>query len=125
MKKIATAVLSASVLVSAWGADLTGPQRNAVRSATQYLSVMSFSRAGLINQLSSSVGAGYEVADATAAVDSMNVDWNQQAVMSAKRYLDLMGFSCKGLINQLSSTAGDKYSVSQATYGAQQAGACK
>lgn len=104
--------------------ELTGPQTNAARSAKQYLSMQGFSRKGLIQQLSSDAGEGYEIADATAAVDSLNVDWNQQAVRSAKQYLSMQGFSCKGLIQQLSSSAGEGYTVKQATYGAKQAGAC-
>ncbi|WP_199183875.1 Ltp family lipoprotein [Novosphingobium sp. HII-3] len=103
---------------------LTGPQRNAARSAKQYLDMTGFSREGLIDQLSSDAGNGYEVADATVAVDSLNVDWNEQAVRSAKQYLDMSGFSCKGLIDQLSSSAGSQYTESEATYGAKQAGAC-
>jgi hypothetical protein len=103
---------------------LTGPQRNAVRSAEQYLRMMGFSREGLIDQLSSEYGDGYQRADAIAAVDSLNVDWHEQAVRSARKYLDMMGFSCNGLIEQLSSDAGDQYSASEARYGAQQAGAC-
>lgn len=104
--------------------SLTGPQKNAVRSAKQYLSMQGFSRAGLIRQLSSDAGDGYQVADATVAVDSLNVDWNKQAERSAKQYLDMMGFSCKGLIQQLSSSAGDRYTKEQATHGARAAGAC-
>ena len=104
--------------------NLNGPQKNAVRSAEQYLSFTGFSRNGLIDQLSSDYGDGYNVNDATIAVDSLRVDWNKQAVRSAKQYLGFQGFSCKGLIEQLSSSYGDKYTVSQATYGAQQAGAC-
>ncbi|MEX1199684.1 MAG: Ltp family lipoprotein [Methylophaga sp.] len=107
-----------------WAESLTGPQKHAVRSAKQYLSFQGFSRDGLIDQLSSAYGDGYEVADATVAVDSLNIDWNKQAVKSAKNYLSFQGFSCKGLIQQLSSSYGDKYTVSQATYGAQRAGAC-
>lgn len=84
-----------------------------------------FSRSGLIRQLSSNAGDGYDIADATVAVDSLNIDWNDEAVRSAKQYLSMSGFSCKGLMNQLSSSAGDGYTVSQATYGAQQAGACQ
>lgn len=108
-----------------WAGGLTGPQKNAARSAKQYLSMMGFSRAGLIQQLSSDAGDGYSVADATVAVDSLRVDWNEQAVRSAKHYLSIMGFSCKGLIEQLSSSAGDQYTVEQATYGARKAGACQ
>jgi len=104
--------------------SLTGPQKNAVRSAQQYVSIQGFSRSGLIQQLSSDYGDGYNVADATIAVDSLNIDWNKQAVRSAKRYLSIQGFSCKGLIEQLSSSAGDGYTDSQANYGAKQAGAC-
>lgn len=119
-------VLTAAVFVAAptWAGDLTGPQKNAARSAKQYLSVAGFSRDGLIQQLSSDAGDSYEISDATVAVDSLNIDWNQEAVKSAKQYLSMMGFSCKGLIHQLSSSAGDKYTVDQATYGAKQAGGC-
>jgi len=108
-----------------WAESLTGPQKNAVRSAKQYLSMQGFSRDGLIQQLSSNFGDGYKVADATVAVDSLNIDWNKEAVRSAKQYLNIQGFSCKGLIQQLSSSAGDRYTLSQATYGAGQAGACE
>jgi len=107
-----------------WAGDLTGPQNNAIRSAKQYLSMTGFSRNGLIHQLSSDAGEGFDVSDATIAVDSMNIDWNQQAVRSAKQYLNMMGFSCKGLIKQLSSSAGEKYTVDQATYGAKHTDGC-
>jgi hypothetical protein len=111
--------------VPTWAGSLTAPQKNAVRSAKQYIIMSGFSRDGLIQQLSSDYGDGYKVADASVAVDSLNIDWNKQAVRSAKQYLNMQGFSCKGLIEQLSSSAGDKYTISQATYGAQQAGACE
>ncbi len=115
-------VLMGGSIVSAQ--SLSGPQKNAVRSANGYLRMAGFSRNGLIDQLSSSYGDGYSVADATAAVDSLSVNWKEQAVRSAQQYLKMSGFSCKGLINQLSSDAGEKFTVDQATYGAQQAGAC-
>ena len=108
----------------AFASSLTGPQKNAVRSAQQYITVQGFSRNGLIEQLSSEYGDGYNVSDATAAVDSMDIDWNSQAVRSAEQYLSSQGFSCNGLIEQLSSSHGDKYTRSQAAHGAKQAGAC-
>jgi hypothetical protein len=104
--------------------SLTGPQKNAVRSAKQYLSMSGFSREGLIQQLSSSYGDGYDEHDARVAVGSLSVDWNHQASRSAKQYLQMTGFSCQGLIQQLSSDAGDKYTHSEAAYGAKRAGAC-
>lgn len=106
------------------GSGMTRSQRNAVRSAQSYLAMSGFSRQGLINQLSSEYGDKFSVADATAAVDSLNVDWNAQAVRSAEAYLKMSGFSCQGLIQQLSSSAGDKYTLEQARYGATQAGIC-
>lgn len=103
---------------------LTGPQRNARRNAEDYLAMSGFSRRGLIDQLSSEYGNGYSVADATAAVESMTVDYNEQAARSAKQYLEMSGFSCQGLIEQLSSDYGNKYTRAQAEYGAKAAGAC-
>jgi len=106
------------------GQNLTGPQKNALRSAENYLSFQGFSRLGLIEQLSSPYGDDYSAVDATAAVNSLTVDWNLQAVRAAKSYLSFSGFSCNGLIQQLSSDAGDKFTQSEARYGAEKAGAC-
>ncbi|MCK8483613.1 Ltp family lipoprotein [Aliiroseovarius sp. S2029] len=108
----------------AHGQTLTGPQKNAVRSAKSYLSFQGFSREGLIEQLSSDYGEGYEVKDATIAADSLSINWDDQAVRVAKSYLSFQGFSCRGLIQQLSSDAGEKFTESQAKHGAQKAGAC-
>lgn len=119
-----TMIATLIAVAPACAESLTGSQKNAVRSAKLYLSMTGFSREGLIQQLSSDLGEGYKVADATVAVDSLNTDWSKEAVRSAKQYLSLMGFSCKGLIQQLSSSVGSGYTVSQATYGARQAGAC-
>ena len=60
-------VLTAALFAAAptWAGDLTGPQKNAVRSAKQYLSMMGFSCKGLIKQLSSSAGDKYTVDQAT------------------------------------------------------------
>lgn len=104
--------------------NFTAQQKNAIRTAEQYLMTQPFSRNGLIRQLSSDAGSGFEVADATVAVDSLTVDWNEEAAKSAKQYLEIQGFSCKGLIRQLSSSAGSGFTDSQARYGAKQAGAC-
>ena len=127
MKSLAALAVLFGALMNAQVAsaqDLTGPQRNAVRSAESYLSFQGFSRDGLIEQLSSPYGDSYAVADATAAVDSLTVDWNEQAVRAAESYLSFQGFSCQGLIEQLSSPHGDKFTVSEATFGANQTDAC-
>lgn len=100
----------------------TVAQTNAIRSAKQYLAFQGFSRAGLIQQLSSKAGDGFKLADAVFAVNHITVDWNAEAVKSAKQYLKLEGFSRAGLIQQLSSAAGDGYTVAQATYAANHVG---
>lgn len=104
--------------------SMTNQQKNAVRSAKNYIGFAGFSRDGLINQLSSEAGDGYSMDDATVAVDSLNIDYNEQASKSAENYLSITGFSCDGLVEQLSSPAGDKYTKEQAEYGAKAAGAC-
>lgn len=122
----ADASTSSATTAPAAQADDPTPQveSSAVRSARQYLSFSGFSRKGLIRQLSSDAGDRYDVTDATSAVDSLGIDWNEQAARSAKQYLEFSGFSCKGLIQQLSAQAGDQYTKDQATYGAKSAGAC-
>ena len=71
---------------------------NARRSAESYLDLMGFSRTGLIEQLEFE---GYSVDAATAAVDSLDVDWFAEAAESAQSYIDMMGFSRSGLVEQL------------------------
>jgi predicted 3-demethylubiquinone-9 3-methyltransferase (glyoxalase superfamily) len=105
-------------------ATMTKSQENAVEAAQNYLSLMAFSRDGLIEQLSSDAGDGYSKKDATFAVDSLHIDFNKQAVKAAKNYLDTMPFSCKDLTEQLDSSAGDGYTHAQAVYGASKSGVC-
>lgn len=101
----------------------TVSQRNALRKAESYLEMSGFSKAGLIDQLSSSAGEGFSKADATWAVNHLsNVDWNEQAVRKGRDYLDMDGFSRAGLIQQLSSSAGEKFTKAQATYAADKLG---
>jgi hypothetical protein len=105
-------------------ANLTTAQKNAVKAAQGYLSISGHSKQGLIDQLSSSAGDGYKVHDATVAVNTLKVDWNEQAARAAKAYLDTSSFSCSGLVQQLSSSAGDKFTTAQAEHGAKKAGVC-
>ena len=97
------------------GSGLTAGQENALRSADDYISMSGFSRSGLIEQLEFE---GYSTADASAAVDSLNIDWNEQAARSAKDYVSMSGFSRSGLIDQLEF---EGYTPQQAEYGADKA----
>ncbi len=94
----------------------TRSEENAIRSAESYLHLMAFSRSGLIEQLEYE---GFTSAEATLAVDYLNMDWNEQAWRSAEAYLDLMAFSRSGLIEQLEY---EGFTRSQATYGVDRAG---
>ncbi|MBF6427834.1 Ltp family lipoprotein [Nocardia cyriacigeorgica] len=92
--------------------QLSPGQRNAVQAAEQYLELSAFSRSGLIDQLEYE---GYSTEDATFAVDSLNVDWNEQAKRSAEQYLELTSFSLSALIDQL---VYEGFTREQAEYGA-------
>jgi len=102
----------------------TVSETQAVTAAHGYLNLgTGFSQVGLIGQLDSPDGDGFSVADATYAVDSLNVDWNAQAVLSAQGYMALgTGFSQASMIQQLDSSAGDGYTYAQALYGANAVG---
>lgn len=94
---------------------LTTAQQNAIESAESYLSFSGFSQSGLIEQLEFE---GYSTADATFAVESLDVDWNEQAAKSAASYLETSSFSLAALIEQLEF---EGFTPEQAAYGANKA----
>lgn len=89
----------------------------AAEDIQNYLNVMALSRQTLIDQL---VYDGFSEEEATAAVDSSGVDWNEQAAKQARSYLDTMEFTRDELIDQLEF---DKFTPEQAAYGADNCGA--
>jgi hypothetical protein len=99
---------------------VTSAQENAVESAESYLDTSAFSKQGLIGQLSSEYGEGFAKADATYAVNHVDVDWNAEAVESAQSYLDTSAFSKQGLIDQLTSSYGEGFTLAQAQYAVDQ-----
>lgn len=90
---------------------------NAVREAQNYVGVLPFSRAGLIDQLSSEYGGGYPVEVAQFAVDNIDVDWNAEAAEAAQQYLDSMPFSRDALFEQLTSSFGGQFTPEEANFG--------
>ena len=101
--------------------SMTASQKNAYKSAQNYLDFMAFSKEGLIDQLSSEYGDGYDRSDAEFAVNKLeedgDVDWNEQAEKSAQEYLNSMAFSKDQLIEQLESEYGGKFTHEQAVHG--------
>jgi hypothetical protein len=103
------------------GPALSVSQQQAAIAAKGYL-MMGFSYQGLIDQLSSTYGNGFSVPDATAAVNSLNADYNAQAVLAAKGYMSMGGFSHASLVAQLTSSYGNKFTPEQAEYATTQVG---
>lgn len=91
-------------------------QQNADKMAASYLENQSFPRKGLIDQLTYE---GFTKAEATSAVDSLHVDWNEQAAKTAQTYLDGQSFSRKSLIAQLEF---EGFTAAQAKYGVSKTG---
>ena len=94
----------------------TTGEKNALRTAREYLNISAFSYSGLIHQLEYE---GYSTEEATYAADNCNANWNEQAAKSAKEYLDMSSFSRQELINQLIY---EGYTQEQAEYGVTQNG---
>lgn len=97
--------------------NLSTSQKNALRSAKEYLDAMSFSYQGLVEQLEYEK---YSHDDAVYAVDNCGADWNEQAAKSAKSYLSSSAFSESGLIEQLEY---ENFTHDQAVYGVDNCGA--
>jgi len=112
----APAPTEAPVVTEAPAPTMTRSQENAVASAESYLSFTAFSRSGLIDQLEFEE---FTTADATFAVDYLNVDWNEQAYKSAESYLDFSSFSAGELRDQLEF---EGFTPEQAAYGVAQTG---
>lgn len=94
----------------------TTGEKNALRTAREYLNFSAFSYTGLIKQLEYE---GYSTEEATYAADNCNANWNEQAAKAAKEYLSVMSFSRQELINQLIY---EGYTQEQAEYGVTQNG---
>ena len=91
---------------------MTTGQKNALRAAEKYLSVMPFSYSGLIEQLEYE---SYSTEDATYAADNCSADWNEQAAKSAKKYLDVPVVQIPNIVPQFEETANLKKEKSNYT----------
>lgn len=101
-------------------ASLTLAQENAIESAQSYLDYSGFSRANLLDQLTSEYGEGFDKSDAEFAIKYLEqnslVDWNQEAVDSAESYLEFSSYSRQGLLDQLTSKYGEQFTTEQANF---------
>lgn len=97
-------------------ASVTASQLNAASRAKEYLSVMSFSHDGLVEQLEYEK---FSHEDAVYGADNCGADWYEQAEKKAQEYLDVMSFSRDGLIDQLEY---EGFTHEQAVHGVDAAG---
>ena len=95
---------------------MTVSQLNAVSRAKEYLSIMSFSHDGLVEQLEYEK---FSHEDAVYGADNCGADWYEQAERKAQEYLDVMSFSRDGLIDQLEY---EGFTHEQAVHGVDAAG---
>jgi hypothetical protein len=91
-------------------------EKNALRTALDYLNYTSFSYSGLVEQLEFE---GYTHKEAVYGADNCGADWNEQAALMAEDYLDYSSFSRDGLIDQLEF---EGFTRQQAEYGVQAVG---
>ena len=92
--------------------NVTREQRNALRSAKNYLDFMSFSDEGLRKQLDFE---GFPPDAIDYAMQNIEVDWNEQAVKKAREYDETgLAMSDSGLYDQLIF---EGFTPEQAQYG--------
>ncbi len=108
---------SSSKSADADQSSVTTGEKNALKSAKQYMEFTSFSYSGLIEQLEYE---GFSSKEAKYGAEHCGADWKQQAVKSAKNYLEFTAFSYTGLIEQLEY---EGYSSEEAKYGVDRSGA--
>ena len=89
----------------------------ALKEAGRFIEVKPFSRQGLIEYMEAE---GYSAEESAAAVDALEIDWNEMAVKQAQSFLGYMSLSGEKLIEQLKSVG---FTEEQALYGAENADA--
>lgn len=89
---------------------------NALISGQNYIDLMSFSKDGLYEQLTSEYGDGFPKDAAEYAVDNVKVDWNKEALESAETYYYDMHMSKNDVYEQLISEYGEGFTKEQAQY---------
>lgn len=90
--------------------------RSALTKAESYSGMMSMSKAGVYDQLTSEYGEGFSAEAAQYAIDNVDADWNANALEKARSYQDDMAMSPNAIHDQLTSDYGEQFTQSQADY---------
>lgn len=96
--------------------DVPAEYRSALTKAESYSGMMSMSKAGVYDQLTSEYGEGFSAEAAQYAIDNINADWNANALEKARTYQDDMAMSPNAIHEQLTSDYGEQFTQSQADY---------
>lgn len=96
--------------------DVPAEYRSALTKAETYSDMMSMSKAGIYDQLTSDYGEGFSTEAAQYAIDNVDADWNANALEKARTYQDDMAMSPNAIHDQLTSDYGEQFTQSQADY---------
>ena len=98
------------------GRKPTMEEKNALKKAKQYSSMMYMSKASIYDQLTSEYGEGFTAEAAQYAIDNLVADYNGNALKKAKEYQKTMSMSRNQIYEQLTSEYGEKFTAEEAQY---------
>lgn len=103
-------------IIYSLGKEPTMEQKNALKKAESYSSMMHMSKAKIYEQLTSEYGEGFTVEAAQYAIDNIVADWNANALAKAKSYQTTMNMSKQKIYQQLTSEYGEAFTTAEAQY---------
>lgn len=89
---------------------------SALTKAKTYSDMMSMSKAGLYDQLTSEYGEQFSPEAAQYAIDNVQADWNANALAKAKTYQESMAMSPAAIRDQLVSEYGEQFTAEEADF---------
>lgn len=98
------------------GKEPTMEEKNALKKAETYSNMMSMSKRGIYDQLTSEYGEKFPADAAQYAIDNLEADWNANALAKAKTYQSTMSMSKSAIYDQLTSEYGEKFTAEEAQY---------
>lgn len=78
--------------------------------------MMSMSKAGIYDQLTSEYGEGFPAEAAKYAIDNIVWDWKANALEKAQTYAETTSMSNSAIYDQLISEYGEKFTPEEAQY---------
>ncbi len=90
--------------------------KSALNKAKTYSDIMSMSKAGIYDQLTSEYGEKFSKEAAQYAIDNVKADWKGNALKKAQTYQKEMSMSPNAVYDQLISENGEKFTAEEAQY---------